>query len=160
MPCCFTGAVQQASCASSLRPTAALTKMAEQDQARVREMQSVEEMNTKDAPLDQLLAKLGGAIGRHDLSPDGGAGAGEVRHVGVFWGGRAGGCSGATKHAHARPMLTLAWRQGGRCMHAVPHMGFKPCACFAPGLHFKCIRIQVNMRRGVAHGHHGMGWVS
>lgn len=49
---------------------AAVNKMAEKDQARLRDLPSIEEMNEKDTPLDQLLSKLGGAIGRHDLAPD------------------------------------------------------------------------------------------
>ncbi|KAG2483748.1 hypothetical protein HYH03_017403 [Edaphochlamys debaryana] len=48
----------------------ALNRIADQDQARMRELPSIEEMNTKDIPLDKLLNKLGGAISGRDLSPD------------------------------------------------------------------------------------------
>ncbi|GLI59929.1 hypothetical protein VaNZ11_001976, partial [Volvox africanus] len=45
--------------------------MAEQDQARMKELPSIDEMNLKDVTLDDLLSKLGGAIAGRDLSPDG-----------------------------------------------------------------------------------------
>lgn len=42
----------------------------------------MEEMNTKDTSLDQLLNKLGGAIEGRDLSPDAPA---EVKSVAANW---------------------------------------------------------------------------
>ncbi|GFR49053.1 hypothetical protein Agub_g11079 [Astrephomene gubernaculifera] len=48
----------------------ALNRMAEKDQARMREPPSMEELNSKDVTLDQFLSKLGGSISGRDLSPD------------------------------------------------------------------------------------------
>ncbi|GIL52876.1 hypothetical protein Vafri_8641 [Volvox africanus] len=48
-----------------------LNRMAEQDQARMKELPSIDEMNAKDVTLDDFLSKLGGAIAGRDLSPDG-----------------------------------------------------------------------------------------
>ena len=45
--------------------------MAAQDQARMRELPSMEELNAKDFTLSDLLTKLGGSIAGKDLSPDG-----------------------------------------------------------------------------------------
>ncbi|EFJ47412.1 hypothetical protein VOLCADRAFT_120969 [Volvox carteri f. nagariensis] len=44
--------------------------MAEKDQARIRELPSMDELNAKDAALDDLLSKLGGSISGRDLAPD------------------------------------------------------------------------------------------
>ncbi|PNG99584.1 hypothetical protein TSOC_014634, partial [Tetrabaena socialis] len=48
----------------------ALNRLAEQEQARMRELPSVEEMNIKDFSLGDLLNKLGGSIAGRDHSPD------------------------------------------------------------------------------------------
>ncbi|GLC33511.1 hypothetical protein PLESTB_000083000 [Pleodorina starrii] len=48
----------------------ALNRMAEQDQARMRELPSMDELNAKDSTLDGFLSKLGGAIAGRDLSPE------------------------------------------------------------------------------------------
>lgn len=48
----------------------ALNRIAAQDQARMKDLPSIDELNSKDVSLDQFLNKLGGAIEGRDLSPD------------------------------------------------------------------------------------------
>ncbi|KXZ42302.1 hypothetical protein GPECTOR_165g162 [Gonium pectorale] len=48
----------------------ALNRMAEKEQARMKELPSMEELNAKDGTLGDLLNKLGGSIAGRDLTPE------------------------------------------------------------------------------------------